>query len=115
MQFAGKCRALIHLYGQMIESGTVKLTQDDLKRLEELLNECAKRRNEYAHADWIGLKKEGYVRVKKQSKKTGVFDRYKKFEIPQMEEDIKFIRKARHDLDEFNEEITNQLYGRETS
>jgi hypothetical protein len=113
MQFSGKCRALMHLYGQMIESGLVKYTQDDLTELEKLLLECARRRNEYAHADWIGLKKERYIRVKTQSKKRGVFHRYKKFELPDMEEDIEFISNARHILDEFNERINDQLRRRE--
>lgn len=115
MLFAGKCKALMHLYGQTIESGAVKYTQKDLSDLEKLLLDCAKRRNEYAHADWIGLKKESYVRVKMQSKKRGVFHRYRKFEIPQMEEDVEFISNARHVLDEFNERITDQIWGRETS
>lgn len=114
MQFAGKCRALMHLYGNTIESCTVKYTQEDLNELEKLLLECAKRRNEYAHADWTDLKKMGYVRVKTQSKKRGVFHRYRKLEIPQIEEDIELIGNARHVLDEFNERITDQIFGRKT-
>lgn len=115
MLFAGKCRALMHLYGQMIEDGDIKYTHDDLNELESLLLECARRRNEYAHADWIGLKQQSYVRVKSQSKKRGLFHRYKKFEIEQMEGDVAFIANARHVLDEFNENISDQIFGREAS
>jgi hypothetical protein len=114
MQFAAKCKALIHLYGQMIESSAGKCTQEELNELEKMLLECAKRRNEYAHADWIDLRKESYVRVKSQSKKRGVFHRYRKFEIPLMEVDVEFINNARHVLCEFNDRITDQIYGRET-
>lgn len=115
MLFAGKCRALMHLYGQMIEDADVKYTHTDLNELESLLLECARRRNEYAHADWIGLKQQNYVRVKSQSKKRGLFHRYKKFEIEQMESDVAFISNARHVLEEFNQNIYDQLFKREAS
>lgn len=112
MLFASKCRSLMHLYGQMIESTAIKMTQADLNRLEENLLECAKRRNEYAHADWIGLKKGGVVRVKAQSKKRGIVHRYKKFEKSKVQEDVIFIDHARGELEDFNEQITDQLWGR---
>jgi len=115
MMFTGKCRALMHLYGQLIESGSVTYTHDDLNELEKLLIECAKRRNEYAHADWTGVKKENYVRVKSQSKKRGVFHRYKKFEMPKLKDDVEYISNARHMLDDFNEKIHDQLWGRDPS
>jgi hypothetical protein len=113
MQYSGKCRALINLYGQIIEYCDVKSTVEDLTGLENLLVECGKRRNEYAHADWIAVTDNKYVCVKTQAKKRGVFERYKKFEITQMQEDIEFIRTARDKLEDFDERINNQLYGRE--
>jgi len=112
MMFAAKCRSLMHLYGQMIEACSLKVTQADLKRLEEDLQECSKRRNEYAHADWIGLKKGGFVKVKSQSKKLGIVHRYKHFDSAQVEDDIHYICNIRDELENFNEHITNQLYGR---
>lgn len=112
MMFAGKCRALIHLYGQMIEGKAVKFTHADLNTLEAMLFECSTRRNEYAHADWIGVRAEGYVRVKAQSKKTGVFHRYRKFDLAQIKEDAEFISTARHKLVEFNDIINEQLWER---
>ena len=114
MMFAGKCRALMHLYGQIIESGAVKYTQEDLCRLEKVLLECARRRNEYAHGDWIGVRREGYVCVKSQSKRQGVIHRYKKFEVTRLEEDVAFISNARHLLTEFNDNLQDQLWGRES-
>ena len=115
MLFSGKCRALMQLYGQMIEDGDVKYTHDDLNELESQLIECSKRRNEYAHADWVGLKQQCYVRVKSQSKKRGVYHRYKKFEEEQMNEDVIFISNARLALEVFNQNIHDQVNGRATS
>ncbi len=69
MSFLNKCKGLIHLYGQIIEDGLVEYTQKDLSSLEKMLNECSMRRNEYVHADWLGVRKENYIRVKSKSKK----------------------------------------------
>ena len=66
-------------------------------------------RNEYAHADWIGVKKGNFVRVKSQSKKLGIFHRYRKFEIPEIENDIVYIADARRLLCSFNDMIHDQL------
>ena len=114
MLFSGKCKALMHLYGQMIESASVKFTHEELNELEKVLLECSKRRNEYAHADWIGAKKDAYVRVKSQSKRRGIFHRYKKFELSQLEDDVNYISKARDLLDDFNEKIHDQIWGRKS-
>jgi len=60
MTYSGKCRVLINLYGQIIEYCDVKYTVEDLTELEKLLVECGKRRNEYAHANWIDLRARGH-------------------------------------------------------
>lgn len=114
MQFAGKCTALMHLYGQVIEmSPPGKVSQTDLNALEKTLLDCAKRRNEYAHAHWIDLRNEAYVRVKATSKKRGVFYKLKKFDIAQMDDDVAFMRAAVNRLEEFHERVMNIAYGRE--
>ena len=113
MLFAGKCTALMHLYGQIVETTLPgEVTHDDVNALEKTLLECAKRRNEYAHADWIGLREEAYVRVKSQSKKRGLFYKYRKFDVAQMEADVDFIRTSRDELEAFHERIMDQAYGR---
>jgi hypothetical protein len=56
MLFSAKARALLDLYGQMIEYGGSAVTHEDLRKVDFLLTECATRRNEYAHADWIGTR-----------------------------------------------------------
>lgn len=109
MGFASKCRALIHLYGQIIEHADVKFTHNDLNNIESMLNECGTRRNEYTHADWMGVKQQGYVRVKSKSKKQGLFHRYKKIDIEQIKSDAAFISNARDVLDDFNLDIHEQL------
>ncbi|MCY1546916.1 hypothetical protein D9M68_829410 [compost metagenome] len=113
MMFAGKCRSLMHLYGQLIQSGGIKLKQEELVLLEKKLIECSKRRNEYAHADWIGMKEGRYVHVKSQSKREGVTHRYRKFDLSRIQNDVDFIDQARDELDEFNERIHDQLWGPE--
>ena len=113
MSYSSKCRALINLYGQLINEGLVKYTVDELTDIENLLIDCGKRRNEYAHADWIGVTNNNYVCVKTQAKKKGIFVRYKKYEIEQMQDDVEFICDARDKLEEFDEQFNDQLYGRE--
>ena len=109
MQFSAKARALLDLYGQMIEYGGLEITHEDLRKVDVLLTECATRRNEYAHADWIGMKLDGYVRVKQQSKRTGISYRYKRYDLARVQDDVEFICKARDELYEFNELLWDQL------
>lgn len=114
MLFAGKCTALMHLYGQVISTTPAgKVTMDDLNALERTLVDCAKRRNEYAHAHWSDLRKDAYVRVKAQSKKLGLFFKYKKFDLAQMEADVEFIRASTLELEAFHEQAMDQMYGRQ--
>jgi len=114
MLFSAKVRALLDLYGQMIEYGDLEVTHEDLRKVDALLTECATRRNEYAHADWIGMKLDGYVRVKQQVKRTGISHRYKRYDLARVQGDVDFISEARDELYEFNERLWSQLraYGR---
>ena len=98
--------------GRAGQGRAVQCTHADLDALEKMLFECASRRNEYARADWIGVRAEGYVRVKAQSKKTGVFHRYKKFDLVRIKEDAEYISAARFKLVEFNDSFHEQLWGR---
>ncbi len=109
MLYSAKARALLDLYGQMVETCALNVTHDELRTLDVLLTECATRRNEYAHADWIGVRLGGYVRVKSQSKRTGISHRYRRFDLARVQEDVDFIDRARHTLDEFNERLWDQL------
>lgn len=110
MTFSGKAQALIDLYGQMISSGAVEKTDEHLKELQKLFQECAQRRNEYAHADWIGVREGNFVRVKSKSGRTGVLHRYRVFEDSKLEADVAFIRDARFILTEFNDAIQEELW-----
>jgi hypothetical protein len=104
-----EARALLDLYGQMIEYGGSAMTHEDLRKVDVLLTECATRRNEYAHADRIGMKLGGYVRVKSQSKRTGINHRYKRYDLARVQADVDFISAARDTLYEFNERVWDQL------
>lgn len=109
MMFSAKVRALLDLYGQMIESGGLTTTHEELSKIDAMLVECANRRNEYAHADWIGMKHGGYVRVKSQSKRSGISHRYKRYDLTQIQADIDFIKEAPVKLYEFNERMWDQI------
>lgn len=109
MLFSAKAHALLDLYGQMLESGVFEVTTEDLRKVDVLLTECATRRNEYAHADWIGMKLGGYVRVKSQSKRSGISHRYKRYDLARIHADVDFISEARDKLCEFNERLWEQL------
>lgn len=111
MMFAGKAQALIDLYGQLMSYQAGGKTDEELKELAKLLEECAKRRNEYAHADWFGVRKGGFVRVKSKSGRTGVSHRYRRFEQEKLEDDVAFIEQARHTLSDFNDAIHEHLSG----
>lgn len=110
MQYSGICRALINLYGQAISNGDIEITQEELKELEKKLVECRKRRNEYAHADWRGIRENNYVCVKTQAKKIGIMERYRKFNYEEMEDDINFICEAKGLLENFHENIIFQIH-----
>lgn len=109
MLFSAKARALLDLYGQMIEVGGLAVTRDELGDVDKLLTECAARRNEYAHADWIGMKLGGYVRVKSQSRRTGISHRYKRYDLARVQADVSFLSEAQDLLYEFNERLWDQL------
>lgn len=112
MLFAAKSRALVHLYGQTIVNCGLKITPPELTAIEGLLVECGKRRNEYAHAQWLGLKQGQIVKVKSQSQKRGIVHRYKRFSVDDVEEDVSFIDAARDTVYEFHQRLLDQLYGR---
>lgn len=117
MLFAAKATSLVNLYGQAIAAGglLLQVTQEDLVGIEKLLKECAKRRNEYAHADWIGARRERIVRVKSQSKKIGIVHRYKRFNPADVDDDVRYIDVARDTLYEFHDRLMHQLHFPHTS
>lgn len=109
MLFSAKARALLDLYGQMIESGCLEVTREELGDIDEMLTECATRRNEYAHANWTGMKFGGYVRVKSQSGRTGISHRYKRYDLARVMADVAFISEATDVLYAFNERLWDQI------
>ena len=112
MQYSGKTRALINLYGQAITSCALTINKEQLTALEKTLTECGKRRNEYAHADWVGIKKENYVCVKTNAKKSGIIRKYRKYNINKIKEDIEYICKAEEMLESFHETLHDSIHGR---
>ncbi|MEZ0232742.1 MAG: hypothetical protein ACAH12_07865 [Methylophilaceae bacterium] len=113
MMYQGKAKALINLYGQIIESAEVTYTQNDLTSIQDRLDNCARIRNEYAHANWHGINQKRYVCVKTQANKKGIFQKYRIFDDAQMESDLKYIIESQFILGEFNENIFDQFYKRQ--
>lgn len=109
MLFSAKARALLDLYGQMIESGGLVVTREEIGDIDKMLTECATRRNEYAHANWTGMKSGGYVRVKSQSGRTGISHRYKRYDLARVMADVEFISEATGELYAFNERLWDQI------
>ena len=112
MQYSGKTRALVNLYGQVITTLGLTISKKNLIELEKTFIECGKRRNEYAHADWVGMKKENYVCVKTNAKKNGIVRRYRKYNIDKIKEDIEYICKAEEILELYHEELNDEIHGR---
>ncbi len=112
MMYQGKAKALINLYGQIIEDAEIKITQEDLSTLQERLEDCARIRNEYAHANWHGINEKRYVCVKTQANKKGIFQKYRIFDETQMQADLEYVIKTQFVLGEFHENIFEQFYKR---
>lgn len=55
------------------------------------------------------MKLGGYVRVKSQSKRSGISHRYKRYDLARIHADVDFISEARDKLCEFNERLWEQL------
>jgi len=109
MQYSGISRALINLYGQFISNSLDDKFLVELNTLEKSLSECGKRRNEYAHAEWTGLREGNYVCVKTQAKKGGIFERFKKYDVEKIRADIDLIIETIDTLEEFHESINEAL------
>lgn len=112
MMFQGKAKALMNLYGQIIEGCPVQTTADDLKIIDKRLEECARIRNEYAHAHWEEISSSNYVRVKTRSNKKGVFQKYRLFDLKQLETDVYFIMESPSIIGNFDEKLMDELHGR---
>lgn len=112
MGYAAKARALVHLYGHAIAHGAARLPEDEVIELEKDLNLAATIRNGYAHADWIGLRADAYIKVKTRSSKNGIIHRYKRIDLETARADIRYIVSVRDRLDAVHELVLDTIYGR---
>lgn len=112
MGYQAKARALIHLYGQTISHGRLRLPLDETTILETALTRAATIRNGYAHADWIGVRTGAYIKVKTKSSKSGVVHRYKKIDVNVALRDLHFIVSLRDRVEAVHELIQDQIYDR---
>jgi len=112
MGYAAKARALIHLYGQAVTHGVTQLPANELVELEKDLTLAATLRNGYAHADWIGLRCDAYVRVKTRSSRKGILHRYKRIDIETARADVSYLISLRDRLEAVHELISDTIYRR---
>lgn len=115
MGYQAKARALIHLYGQAVTYGASRLPAGELIALEKALTQAAAIRNGYAHADWIGLRTDAYIKVKTRSSRNGVIHRYKRIDKKTARLDIEFIISLRDRLEAVHELVEDQIYNRVSS
>jgi len=94
MGFTAKANALMNLYGQTIERCDFLDLRESVKALDSKLNEAARRRNSYAHADWIGMSRQHLVAVKFSATRKGVRQLYRTFEPEEMAKDLEYVREA---------------------
>jgi hypothetical protein len=112
MGYAAKARALIHLYGQAVTHGAAGLPANELVELEKDLTLAATLRNGYAHADWIGLRDDAYVRVKTRSSRNGILHRYKRIDVETARADVTYITSLRDRLEAVHELVLDSIYRR---
>ncbi len=111
MGYASKARALVHLYGQAIEHGAALLPEGEVVELEKDLNLAATIRNGYAHADWLGLRADAYIKVKTRSSKHGIINRYKRIDLEIARADVSYIASVSRRLDAVHELVLDTVSG----
>ena len=112
MGYIAKARALTHLYGQAVAHGAACLPTGELVELEKDLNLAATLRNGYAHADWIGLRADAYIKVKTRSSRNGIVHRYRRIDVEAAKADVSYIVSLHDRLDAVHELVLDTIYER---
>jgi hypothetical protein len=112
MGYMAKARALMHLYGQAVTNGAARLPAGEIVELEKDLNLAATLRNGYAHADWIGLRADAYIKVKTRSSKNGIVHRYRRIDVEAAKADVSYIVSLHDRLDAVHELVLDTIYER---
>ena len=115
MGYQSKVRALIHLYGHTGAHEGADFPKGELATLEKALTLAATIRNGYAHADWLGLRADAYIKVKTTSGRNGVVHRYKRIDVRKARLDLRFIISVRDRLEAVHELVLDQIYSRLSS
>ena len=109
MGFAAKANALMNLYSEVVERCDLFDLREPLKALDTRLQEAARRRNCYAHADWSGISRQHLVAIKLSATRKGVRQLYRTFKPNEMGEDLNYIRDSVAVLEEFDETFNEKL------
>ncbi len=109
MGFTAKANALMNLYGEVVERCDLPELRAPMKALDTQLQEAARRRNIYAHADWSGISRQNMVAIKIAATRKGVRQIYRTFSAEDMEADLHYIRNTVVALEEFDETFNEKL------
>ena len=107
MTFSQRVATLMKLYGLRAKFEEVENYSDRLKSIGQRLRESAKRRNQYAHADWLGSESMTFVmiRTKVSRQKDRVYHQYRSFSADEMKDDLAYIRQTVAELDDFHYDV----------
>lgn len=104
MPYSKKVSVLVKLLGQEVDASCPEL-RPGLKSLEQELLKAGRRRNQYAHANWEDVGKNGLIMTRVKAKRSGVYHTYRKFDEETMREDLEHISATQDNLDFFVGEL----------
>ena len=111
MTFSQKASTLMKLYGLWIRFDDFRRYEDRLNGIGQRLTESSRRRNQYAHADWLHSESMKWVKIKTKvsRQRDRVFHQYRSFDDCDMADDLAYIKQTSQLLDEFHEEVCQAM------
>lgn len=107
MTFSQRAATLMKLYGLRVRFDEYRQYIDRLNEIGRRLTESSRRRNQYAHADWLDSESMTWVKIRTRvsRRRDRVFHQYRSFSDCDMVEDLEYIKQTEQELDEFHEEV----------
>ena len=104
MTFSQRVATLMKLYGLRAQFEELENYSERLNSIGQRLTESARRRNQYAHADWLGTESMTWVKIrtKLSRQRDRVFHQYRSFSADEMDADLAYIKQTVTELDEFH-------------
>jgi len=104
MMFSQRVATLMKLYGLRAQFEELENYSERLRAIGQRLTESARRRNQYAHADWLHSESMTWVKIRTKisKQKDRVYHQYRSFSPDEMDEDLAYIKETSAILDEFH-------------